>query len=67
MDQALLNFKNYFEGVHNLLVNKERNQTPNWGFKTVEEINTETIEYFFNYPTHYELDLPKDVKTRLKF
>jgi hypothetical protein len=65
MDQALLNFKNYFEGVHNLLVNKERNQTPNWAFKSVDEISPEVIEYFFNYPVKYELDLPKDVKTRL--
>lgn len=65
IDQALLNFPDYFEGVHNLLVNKDRSLKPNWVFKTLKDVTPEVIEYFFNYPAKYDLSLPNDVDTRL--
>ncbi len=67
IDQALLNFPDYFEGVNNLLVNKDRSLKPNWVFKSVEDISPEIINYILNYPCQYDLSLPKDVETRLKF
>eukprot|EP00347_Sterkiella_histriomuscorum_P014796 403359492 len=54
--QALLNYPDYFHGVHKLLVDKDRNTKPKWHKKSVYDITKEDVEYFFNYQIELNLD-----------
>lgn len=48
--QALQAFPDFFTGVHQLLVKKDRDTRPDWVHNSIDEISDTVISFFFEYP-----------------
>ncbi len=60
ISQGFVNHTEFFEGVRALLIDKDKN--PKWKFKTVPEVPTSELAFFFDRPDKLDLSL-----TQFKF
>jgi len=52
-----MNHPEFYEGVRALLVDKDKN--PKWAHTHVSEVKRADVDYFFDFPADFNLDILK--------